>query len=188
MKPRLLVTAVTSASLGLSGVLSVVWFLTSEGDSRFEPAVQGLGLVAGLTGLVLERRAGAVERRQQTLGAITRELESNRTLLHRPPFTDAGRPALTWTVFPRLHISAVDAALTSDVLSQRGDRALVDRLHGWRDEVRTFNQQLSLAEILAFTDGSAETLRDLRHGLHAPDGPLVVIEDLLDDLLATLAS
>ncbi|MEU7615914.1 hypothetical protein AB0M91_07735 [Micromonospora rifamycinica] len=187
MSPRLFVTAVTSVSLGLSGVLSVVWFVTADGGSRFEPAVQGLGLVAGLTGLVLERRASAVERRQQTLTAISRELHSNRALVRQPPFADAGEPTPAWTVYPRLHVSAVDAALSSDVLSLRADRALVDRLHVWRDEVRTFNQQLNLAEILAFTDGSEETLRDLHHGLHAANGPLVVIEDMLDGLLTALA-
>ena len=174
VRPRLLIAVITAGCLGAAGLLSVVWFFDTDGGGRFEPAVQSLGLVAGIAGLVLERRAAAAEHREQAVAAVADELAANAETLTRYPFDEAD-PATARTVYPRLRMSAVDAALSSGALSRRGDDDLVRTLHAWRDEVDTFSHQLSVAEILAFTDGSAEVLEDLHEGLHGPDGRLAAI-------------
>jgi hypothetical protein len=130
---------------------------------------------------VLERRAAAAEHREQAVAAVADELAANAATLTRSPFSDA-EPATSRTVYPRLRMSAVDAALSSGALSKRHDDGLVRALHAWRDEVDTFSHQLSIAEILAFTDGSAEVLRDLHDGLHGADGRLVAIRTHLAEL------
>jgi hypothetical protein len=172
--PRLLIVAITVGSLGVAAVLSVVWYAGADGADRFEPAVQSLGLLAGITGLVLERRAAAAEHRAQVVAAVTDELDGNESLLGRYPFADPD-PAASRMVYPRLRMSAVDAALSSGTLSRRDDDALVRALHAWRDEVDTFSHQLTVAEILAFTDGSPQVLQDLHDGLHDPDGRLAAL-------------
>jgi hypothetical protein len=182
VRPRLLIAVITAGCLGVAGLLSIVWLVTTDGGGRFEPAVQSLGLIAGIAGLVLERRAAAAEHRDQAVAAVADELAANAETLSRYPFGDA-EPATTRTVYPRLRMSAVDAALSSGALSKRGDHDLVRALHDWRDEVDTFSHQLSIAEILAFTDGSAEVLQDLHDGLHGEDGRLAAIRTHLDGLL-----
>lgn len=181
MRPRLLIAAITVACLGTAGALSVLWLVTETGGGRFEPAVTSLGLLAGIAGLVLERRAAAAEHRDQALSSVADELAANAETLTRPPFGDL-EPVAARTVYPRLRMSAVDTALSSGALSKRADDDLVRALHDWRDEVDTFSHQLSIAEILAFTDGSAEVLRDLHAGLHGPDRRLAAIRDHLATL------
>lgn len=183
--PRTWIMAVTVGSLAVSFVASAVWWSRSSGTSRFEPAVQIMGLLAGITGIVAERWAGNRERRTEALQAIGEELQDNREILAAPPFTVQTTPSTRRQVYPRLHLSAVNAALSSAVLSPRRDEMLAGMLHDWRNEAEIFNHQLSLAEILAFTNGSDEVLRDLYQGLHSADGPLERMQEQLAALLAT---
>ncbi|MFG2058592.1 hypothetical protein ACGFI9_31665 [Micromonospora sp. NPDC048930] len=176
---------VTAGSLAVAFVISAVWWRRSAGPSRFEPAVQILGLLGGITGIVAERWAANRERRAEALQAIGEELQDNRKILTSPPFAvGTTRPARR-QVYPRMNLSAVNAALSSAVLSPRRDETLAGLLHDWRNEAEIFNHQLSLAEILAFTNGSDEVLRDLHQGLHSADGPLERMQEQLDALMST---
>ena len=119
-----MIVAATAGSLVLAFTISAFWFGTTSGTSRFEPAVETLGLLAGITGVVAERRAAARERREQALRAVREELEANKEILNAPPFAIAAERIHRRHVYPRLHSSAVDAALSSAVLSVRRDDAL----------------------------------------------------------------
>ncbi|MCP3782956.1 hypothetical protein NLX85_06205 [Micromonospora sp. A3M-1-15] len=183
--PRTWIMLVTAGSLTVAFVVSAVWWTRSSGTSSFEPTVQVLGLLGGITGIVAERWAAGRERRAEALQAIGEELRDNGRILASPPFAvDTTQPARR-QVYPRLSLSAVNAALSSAVLSPRRDETLVGMLHDWRNEAEIFNHQLSLAEILAFTNGSDEVLRDLHQGLHSADGPLERMQEHLTALLAT---
>ncbi|MGW4155170.1 hypothetical protein ACWEDF_18650 [Micromonospora chersina] len=185
--PRTWIMLVTAGSLAVAFVVSAVWWTRSSGVSSFEPTVQVLGLLGGITGIVAERWAAGRERRAEALQAIGEELRDNGRILAAPPFAvDTTQPARR-QVYPRLSLSAVNAALSSAVLSPRRDETLVGMLHDWRNEAEIFNHQLSLAEILAFTNGSDEVLRDLHQGLHSADGPLDRMQEHLAALLATSA-
>ncbi|WNM40923.1 hypothetical protein RMN56_06115 [Micromonospora halotolerans] len=184
--PRTWIMLVTAGSLAVAFVVSAVWWSRSSGTSSFEPTVQVLGLLGGITGIVAERWAAGRERRAEALQAIGDELHDNRKILASPPFAgDAAQPARR-QVYPRMSLSAVNAALSSAVLSPRRDEGLSSMLHDWRNEAEIFNHQLSLAEILAFTNGSDDVLRDLYQGLHSADGPLERMQEHLTGLLATL--
>ncbi|MET7803518.1 hypothetical protein [Micromonospora chersina] len=185
--PRTWIMVVTAGSLAVAFVVSAVWWTRSSGVSSFEPTVQVLGLLGGITGIVAERWAAGRERRAEALQAIDEELRDNGRILAAPPFAvDTTQPARR-QVYPRLSLSAVNSALSSAVLSPRRDETLVGMLHDWRNEAEIFNHQLSLAEILAFTNGSDEVLRDLHQGLHSADGPLERMQEHLTALLATPA-
>ena len=120
-----------------------------------------------------ERWAAACEARDAALEAINAELSANAELLGAPAFSDDPNQPLRRTVYPRLHLSAVDAALADGSVSSASDVALARKLHAWRNQVVRFNAQLALAEILAFTVESESVLRDLREGLQGDQGPLV---------------
>jgi hypothetical protein len=177
---------VTAGSLAVAFVVSAVWWSRSSGTSSFEPTVQVLGLLGGITGIVAERWAAGRERRAEALQAIAEELRDNQKILASPPFAVGAAQPARRQVYPRMSLSAVNAALSSAVLSPRRDEGLSSMLHDWRNEAEIFNHQLSLAEILAFTNGSDEVLRDLHQGLHSADGPLDRMQDHLAGLLATL--
>ena len=70
-----------------------------------------LGILAGITGLVAERWAAAREARDAALQAINAELSANAELLGAPAFSDDPNQPLRRTVYPRLYLSAVDAAV-----------------------------------------------------------------------------
>jgi hypothetical protein len=177
---------VTAGSLAVAFVVSAVWWSRSSGTSSFEPTVQVLGLLGGITGIVAERWAAGRERRAEALQAIAEELRDNQKVLASPPFAVGAAQPARRQVYPRMSLSAVNAALSSAVLSPRRDEGLSSMLHDWRNEAEIFNHQLSLAEILAFTNGSDEVLRDLHQGLHSADGPLERMQEHLAGLLATL--
>ncbi|WP_231929655.1 hypothetical protein [Micromonospora inositola] len=177
--------AVTAGSLAVAFVVSAAWWRRSSGPSRFEPAVQVMGLLAGITGIVAERWAANRERRAEALQAIGDELQANRKILTSPPFAMGTNPPARRQVYPRMNLSAVNAALSSAVLSPGRDETFASLLHEWRNEAEIFNHQLSLAEILAFTNGSDDVLRHLYQGLHSADGPLERMQDQLKVLLAT---
>jgi hypothetical protein len=184
--PRRLIVVVTAASLLAACVTNVIWFVTSTGTGRLEPVVGVLGILAGITGLFAERWAAAQEARDAALAAIKLELEANDDLLASDSFGDEpGRP-LRRTVYPRLHLSAVDAAFAGGSLSTTRDADLITALHAWRNQVVRFNSQLALAEMMAFTVESESVLRDLRDGLHGMDGPLARMRISIEGLLGQL--
>jgi hypothetical protein len=184
--PRRLIVVVTAASLLAACVTNVIWFVTSTGTGRLEPVVGVLGILAGITGLFAERWAAAQEARDAALAAIKLELEANDDLLASDSFgDDPGRP-LRRTVYPRLHLSAVDAAFAGGSLSATRDADLITALHAWRNQVVRFNSQLALAEMMAFTVESESVLRDLRDGLHGTDGPLARMRTSIEGLLGQL--
>ena len=187
LTPRRIIVVVTAASLIAACVINVVWFARSSGTSRLEPIVGVLGILAGITGLVAERWAAARESRDAALEAIGTELRANRELLASDAFGDDPNQPLRRQVFPRLYLSAVDAAFASGSLSSTQDAEMITELHAWRNQVVRFNSQLALAEILAFTVESESVLRDLRDGLHGTDGPLARIRTAIEGLLGRLA-
>jgi len=180
--PRRVIIGVTAASLLAACGVNVFWFVRSTGTDRLEPIVGVLGILAGITGLVAERWAAARESRDSALEAIGIELRANRDLLASDAFGDEPDRPLRRQVFPRLHLSAVDAAFASGALSVARDGEMITELHGWRNQVVRFNSQLALAEILAFTVESELVLRDLRDGLHGADGPLARLGRAISDL------
>jgi hypothetical protein len=184
--PRRIIVVVTAASLVAAFVINSIWFLTSEGTGRLEPVVGVLGILAGITGLFAERWAAAQEAREAALDAIQGELEANDDLLTSEAFGNEPDQPLRRTVYPRLHLSAVDAAFAGGSLSTTRDAELTAALHGWRNQVVRFNSQLALAEMLAFTIESESVLRDLRDGLQGPDGPLTKMRAAIEGLLGQL--
>jgi hypothetical protein len=179
---RRIIVAVTAVSLLAAFVINTIWFVTSSGTGRLEPVVGVLGILAGITGLFAERWAAAQEARDAALDAIGAELAANGELLTSAAFGNEPGQSLRRTVYPRLHLSAVDAAFAGGSLSTTRDAELVAALHDWRNQVVRFNAQLALAEMMAFTVESESVLRDLREGLHGEDGPLVRLGRTIGDL------
>jgi hypothetical protein len=129
-----LIAVITFSSVVLSTVISIVWFITVSGASRFAPAVQTLVLLGGASGVLAERRATALERRHILLLTLEDELRKDMQILNSPKFApseESPRPR----VYPRLPVSATDAILISGALARSGDSELYRRLHNWRDEV-----------------------------------------------------
>jgi hypothetical protein len=182
--PRRVIVAVTAASLAAAVVINAIWFARTAGTGRLEPIVGVLGILAGITGLVAERWVAAREARDAALQAIGHELRANRDLLYS--FADDPSRPVRRQIYPRLHLSAVDAAFAEGSLSSVRDAALLGDLHAWRNQVTRFNSQLALAEILAFTIESESVLRDLREGLHGENGPLARLGGAIDNLLSRL--
>ena len=187
MTPRRIIVVVTAVSLAAAFVINAIWFATSVGRDRLEPVVGVLGILAGITGLVAERWAARQEARDAALDAIGAELEANDDLLSSSAaFSREPDQPLRRTVYPRLHLSAVDAAFAAGSLSTTRDAGLITALHAWRNQVVRFNSQLALGEMLAFTVESESVLRDLRDGLHGEQGPLTRLRTSIEDLLRKL--
>ena len=182
--PRRVIVVVTAASLAAAFVINAIWFATTTGTGRLEPVVGVLGILAGITGLVAERWVAARETRDAALHAIGQELRANRDLLSSIA-ENSSRPVRR-QIYPRLHLSAVDAAFAEGSLSSVRDADVLGDLHAWRNQVTRFNSQLALAEILAFTIESESVMRDLRDGLHGDNGPLARLEGAIDGLLSRL--
>jgi hypothetical protein len=164
---RRVVSTVTYGLLAVAFVLGVVWFLFPE-NSRWEPAVNSLTLVAGPTGIFVERLTAEAERRTEVLRAVVDELNENNRLLGDPRFSPAVPTARQ--VYPRLVVSAVDLALVSGALGLQRDAELVKLLHRWRDTVHLFNRRLDLTEISTFSNTiSAAELAAFHRALHRED-------------------
>ncbi|WP_132208949.1 hypothetical protein [Kribbella steppae] len=181
---RTVVTAVSYGLLGLAFVLGVIWFLWPE-NSRWEPAVNSLTLVAGLTGIFVERLTAEAERRTEVLRAVADELRENTRLLSDERFSP--KTPTTRQVYPRLVVSAVDLALVSGALGRHRDAELVGLLHRWRDTVHLFNRRLDLTEISTFSSTiSSEELAAFHRALHRENSYFAATRDMLETLLTRL--
>ncbi|MET7279045.1 hypothetical protein ABZS29_12505 [Kribbella sp. NPDC005582] len=181
---RTVVTTISYGLLALAFVLGVIWFLWPD-NSRWEPAVNSLTLVAGLTGIFVERLTAESERRTEVLRAVGDELRENTRLLNDERFSPQA-PAIR-QVYPRLVVSAVDLALVSGALGLHRDAELVGLLHRWRDTVHLFNRRLDLTEISTFSPTtSSEELAAFHRALHRQNNYFTVTRDQLAELLAKL--
>lgn len=152
---RVTVAVVTYALLGIAFVLGILWIL--DVGPEWEPWVNSLTLLAGVTGLVVERQNAETERRSEVVASVVFELQQNRAIVERrlAGLRTGGERALS--VSPRLALSAVDAALASGVLSRAPDSALVEKLHRWRERVQGYNWRRDLTEfelmLIKYQDG-----------------------------------
>jgi len=183
-----LITVVTFGSLVIAGVIGAVWFLSVHGAARFEPAVSSLGLLAGLTGVLAERRATARERRHLALTTLADELDRNRSALDDIRHALAHERATRPRIYPRLAVSAVDVALTSGALADKDDTQLLASLHTWRDKANGCNRRLDLTEMRIFTGGKLEEVAELKRVLHRDQGYLNHLNQLLTHLQDTITS
>ncbi|WP_275006997.1 hypothetical protein [Promicromonospora iranensis] len=141
---RVVVAVITYALLGIAFVLGILWILGI--GPEWEPWVNSLTLLAGVTGLVVERQNAETERRSEVVASVVFELQQNRAIVERrlAGLRTGGERALS--VSPRLALSAVDAALASGVLSRTPDSPLVGKLHRWREQVQGYNWRRDLTE------------------------------------------
>jgi hypothetical protein len=181
---RTVVTALSYGLLGLAFSLGVIWFFWPE-NSRWEPAVNSLTLVAGLTGIFVERLTAEAERRTEVLRAVADELQENKRLLNDERFSPA--TPTTRQVYPRLVVSAVDLGLVSGALGLHRDSELVGLLHRWRDTVHLFNRRLDLTEISTFSNSiSPEELAAFHRALHRENSYFAATREKLETLLTRL--
>jgi hypothetical protein len=174
---RTAVTVLTYGLLGVAFVLGVIWFFVPE-NNRWEPAVNTLTLVAGLTGIFVDRLSREADRRREVLAAVTDELAVNERLLGDERFSGAGR---------RRQISAVDVALVSGVLAGPRDSELVTLLHRWRDTVHELNRRLDLTEFRTFSESiSDEELASYQRALQRENSFLAATREQLAQLTERL--
>ena len=181
-----LIAVLTFGSVFFSTVISIIWFVTVSGDSRFAPAVQTLVLLGGAFGVLAERRAIARERRHILLLTLMDELRNDMQILNGPKFVpskESPRPR----VYPRLPVSATDAVLISGALAQWSDSELHRRLHNWRDEVNGFNRRLELTELRIFVLGTTEEILTFEDALYCQGGYIDQIRDQVRGLQNYLA-
>lgn len=176
---RIAITALTFGALAVAMALGVSWFVVSPPGERWEPAVNSLALLAGITGVFAERWAAQREQRNQALGSIRLEMDRNRETLEGEAFNAAGHRGRR--VYPRLVQSAVDAALSSGALSPHRDAELIDLLHRWRTAVGSVNRRLELTEMLVFTSASEEKAEQFHAALHSATGFFQGVRTLLDE-------
>lgn len=181
---RTVVTAVSYGLLAVAFVLGVSWFFWPD-NSRWEPAVNSLTLVAGLTGIFVERLTAEAERRTGVLRAVADELQENTRLLSDERF--APQAPTQRQVYPRLVVSAVDLALVSGALSRHRDADLVTLLHRWRDTVHLFNRRLDLTEISTFSNTiSPAELAAFHRALTRENSYFTATREMLERLLSRL--
>ena len=178
---RSLIAIFTFGALVAALLLSIMWFWSQpDADSRFEPALTFLVLSATITGIFVERWAGATERRQELLRGLFTELESNAKILGDPRFSPIREHQKRPKVYPRLLISTVDAVIGSNVLADHKDRRLLQMLHEWRDRVSEFNHRLDITELRTFTNPSKDELAQVENALQNPEGLLAHVRSQLD--------
>jgi hypothetical protein len=180
-----IITLTTFGSISVATVMSLVWFSISSGEARLEPAVGVFGLLGGLAGILAERRAARQEKRRLTLATLTDELHRARMVLADERFSPSSETARRPRVYPRLPLSAVDAALVSGALTEPGDTNLLSKLHQWRDEVNGFNRRLELTEMRIFGVGAAHEMADFDRALY---GYLEQVGRNLDNLQRHMAA
>lgn len=183
---RVVVAVVTYALLAVAFVLGILWILGI--GPEWEPWVNSLTLLAGVTGLVVERQNAETERRSELVASVVFELRQNRAIVERrlAGLRTGGEGALS--VSPRLALSAVDAALASGVLSRAPDSALVEKLHRWRERVQGYNWRRDLTEfelmLIKYQDG--EHVRSNMSSLANERLYLLRLRTLLDQLHSAL--
>lgn len=162
---RIAITVLTFGALAVAMALGAAWFAAAGPGQRFEPAVNTLALLAGITGIFAERWAAQRERRQQALESVESELALNAAVLMGEEFGEHAPPGRR--LYPRLLHSAVDAAFASGAFSPRRDGELIALLHGWRGQVGSVNRRLELTELLTFTSASAQEAADFDRAVRA---------------------
>ncbi len=181
---RTVITVVTYGLLGLAFVLGVIWFFWPE-NTRWEPAVNSLTLVAGLTGIFVDRLTRESERRREVIAAVIDELGENERLLADERFTGSGRRR---QIYPRLVVSAVDVALVSGVLVGHRSADVITQLHRWRDMVHELNRRLDLTEFRTFSESvTDEELDGFQRALQGENSFLAATRERLTQLTARLA-
>jgi ABC-type transporter Mla subunit MlaD len=183
---RLVITALTFGALAVAAGLGIAWLVVSPGDQRWEPAVNTLALLAGISGIFAERWAAERERRLQAVESIRAELAHDVEVLDDDAFSMDPDGFRRRRVYPRLVVSAVDSAFASGALSRRRDGELIRRLHAWRDIVNTVNRRLDLTESLTFATGSMDEVEAFNRALHRSDGYLTGVRELLVELQSYL--
>ncbi|MEJ2859497.1 MULTISPECIES: hypothetical protein [unclassified Saccharothrix] len=181
---RVVITALTFGALAVAMVLGVTWFAMSPPGQRWEPAVNTLALLAGVTGIFAERWASRHEQRKQAIESIRLEMTRNREVLDDEAFSPT-RPRGR-RIYPRLVQSAVDSALSTGALDPRHDVELINLLHRWRTAVSSLNQRLELTEMLVFTTTSDDLAEQLHKALHGPTSFLNGMRTMLDQAQTTL--
>jgi hypothetical protein len=168
-----LVVGISYVSAAGSVIISIGWFLLiPPGVNWFEPAVQATGLVACLSGVLVERRAAARHRRRLALVALAEELAICDSIFDDPRFVPRASNPPRPQVYPRLPTSATEAVLISGVLYEHGDIELVRRLSAWRELAKGFNQRLDVTELRLFTVASRDEVEEFERALHRNDGYL----------------
>ncbi|PSL53614.1 hypothetical protein B0I31_10861 [Saccharothrix carnea] len=181
---RIAITALTFGALAVAMALGLSWFVVSPPGERWEPAVNSLALLAGITGIFAERWATQREQRKQALDSIRLEMARNRETLDGEAFSASSSRGRR--VYPRLVQSAVDSALSSGALSPHRDAELIDLLHRWRTAVASVNRRLELTEMLVFTSPSDEKAEQFHAALHSASSFFQGVRTLLDEAQATL--
>jgi hypothetical protein len=183
---RVTVAVVTYALLGIAFVLGILWILGV--GPEWEPWVNSLTLLAGVTGLIVERQNAETERRSEVVASVVFELQQNRAIVERrlAGLRTGGERALS--VSPRLALSAVDAALASGVLSRTPDSAVVEKLHRWRERVQGYNWRRDLTEfeLMLIKYQDAEDVGSNLSSLANERLYLLRLRTLLDQLHAAL--
>ncbi len=183
---RLVITALTFGALAVALGLGIAWLVVSPGDQRWEPAVNTLALLAGITGIFAERWAAERERRLQAVESIRAELAHDVKVLDDDAFRQDPDGYRRRRVYPRLVVSAVDSAFASGALSGRRDGELIAMLHAWRDTVNTVNRRLDLTESLTFATASMDEVEAFNRALQRSDGYLTGARALLTELQSYL--
>jgi hypothetical protein len=181
---RIAITALTFGALAVAMALGVTWFVVSPPGQRWEPAVNSLALLAGITGIFAERWASQREQRNQAIDSIRLEMARNRETLDGEAFSATSSRGRR--VYPRLVQSAVDSALSSGALSPHRDAELIDLLHRWRTAVASVNRRLELTEMLLFTSASEEKVEQFHAALHSASGFFQGVRTLLDEAQGAL--
>lgn len=179
---RWAITWLTFTALAVALVMGALWFATSPSGDRLEPAVNSLAVLAGITGIFVERWAAQRERRKQALDSIRDELDRNSAVLDDEAF--AASAGAHRRLYPRLIRSAVDATFSTGALDGRRDGDLVVLLHRWRDAVGSVNRRLELTEMLLFTTLSADEIAQFNQALHGPASVLHDARELLGTVRA----
>lgn len=146
------------------------FFKASPGINKFEPAVETLGLIGAILGVFLERQARRREVREQLFSSIAAELANNLAICQDPAFSPQQAASAGLRVYPRMRVSAVDAAFASGAAFELAHSELLNELHAWRDAAADFNRRLDLTELCAFTVGNAEERRGMHALLVSDDG------------------
>lgn len=186
---RRIVPVATFGLLLVSFGISIAWLAdTPPGQGRFEPLVESIGFCGALIGVFADRYTVRQERRHQTLLGITGELVENAGILDASAFSEPLRQAGRPLIYPRLRMSAADAAVATGALVELADDRLVQLVHAWRDAVLDFNHRLDLTELRSFVVGAPDETRALHFRMTRDGGPLDRLREQCEELTAHLRS